>query len=131
MTRAIDISHQPRQKLGQFQGFTFIGKSSKELTTKSSTQLPLDDNNWFLDEARVQNLWKITQIHTSKNLIPELKDLGIELGAIVELVSKGYSGSVVVTRDCGTSQRHRKLIGLGGEIAHSIVVTLAESTKQR
>lgn len=124
MTRAINLAHQPRQNLGQFQEFTFIGKTSGNLPLKSAKQLHLNANNNFLSEAKIKNFWQITQIHTSKSLLQQLKALGIELGAVIELVTKSDRGSAVVS--C-----QGKLIGIGGEIAHNIVVTLAGSKTQQ
>lgn len=123
MTRAINLTCEPREKLRQFQEFVFIGQTTNDFATKSSKQLHLNLNNSFLSEVRVKKLWKITQINTSNNLIQELKSLGIQLGAVIELVSRSNRGSVVISRD-------GKLIGIGSAIAQSIVVTLAGATPQ-
>lgn len=120
MIRAINFCHQPIPKTKQFQEFTFIGKSASNSGSESLEQLHFSPNNHLLSEAELKNSWKITRIHTNKNLIQELKNLGIQPGAIVELLSHGDRGSVVVSCDC-------KLIGIGGEIARNIVVTLSGS----
>lgn len=114
MTRAIDLEHkQPKQKQ-QFKEFIFIGNISNKSVSNITKQLNLSPDSEAISQATVEDSLLITQVHTTKNISHQLKDLNIKPGAIIKLVSKTNNGSVVISLG-------NKLIGIGAEIAQRIV----------
>lgn len=116
MTRAINLKHQQSKKKKQFKEFVFIGNTFDNSVSNTTEQLNLSPNSELVSHASVEDSLLITQIDTAENISHQLKDLDIKPGAVVKLVSKTSTGSVIL----GLGNR---LIGIGAEIARQIVAT--------
>ncbi len=122
MTHAINRQHQASSKLKQLPKFIFIGNASTTSALDSTKELNLPANRNFLNQINVGNCVIINQIHVPRNLTRQLKHLRLELGTMVQLVSKTSNGSVVININ-------DELIGIGAEIAQKIIVTLVDDMK--
>ena len=120
MTRAIEIKHHSSKGNQHFKEFIFIGNSANKSEVDLSEQLNLSPDSSFLSQADVEQCCLITQVRTSKDINHQLKDLKIQQGAILKLISKTAHGSVIVSLN-------RQLVGIGAEIARQIIVKSAQS----
>ena len=114
MTHFINLEHKQPKHKQKFEEFIFIGNLSNKSVANATKQLNLSPNSELISQACVEDSLLITKVHTAKNICHQLKDLRIEPGVIVKLVSKTNNGSVVVSLG-------NKLIGIGAEIAGKIV----------
>ena len=118
MTITPDLKPPHFKSKKQFQEFVFIGNISDKSVASTTEQLNLSPNSGFISQATVEDSLLITQIYTPKNINHQLKSLNVKPGAIVKLVSKTNNGSVIISLG-------NKLIGIGAEIARTIVATSA------
>ncbi|MDJ0590912.1 MAG: FeoA family protein [Pleurocapsa sp. MO_226.B13] len=122
MTRAIDLQDRRSPKIKQFRELIFIGNCSTKSKIESLEQLHLTPNNNLLSQANLGDSLLIIQMHTARSITHQLKNLQIEPGVVVEVVSKSDRGSVIISLD-------RQLIGIGAEPARKIVVTSTNQTR--
>lgn len=111
---------QGRHKLRKFREFIFIGNSSSQVDFLP----PLEhtSNVEYLNTSKPGSFLSITQVHTSRQITRQLRNFKLKPGAIVQLLSKTSSGSVIISHS-------NRLIGIGATIAPKIIVTPTSSTR--
>ncbi len=119
MTHAIETKQRQLSGIKHFQQFIFINDSAVKYAPNSIKQLHLTPNSNFLSQTDVGSWLTINQLHLPQSIIRQLESLHFQPGERIHLVSKTIKASVMV-------ELKGKLIGIGSEIAHKIVVTLVD-----
>jgi Fe2+ transport system protein FeoA len=122
MTQVAGLKHQPLQKLKGFQEFIFVSDSGMNLTPELNSQLQLAPNTSFLGQTTIGDVITIQQIHASRNIIRQLRNLKFQPNQKAKLVSRTNNGSVVLNLN-------NTLIGIGKTIAQRVVVSIEDEAK--
>jgi Fe2+ transport system protein FeoA len=122
MTQVAGLKHQPLHKLNGFQEFIFVSDSGMNLTPELSSQLQLAPNTSFLDRATIGDVITIQQIHASRDITRQLRNLKFQPNKKAQLVSRTNNGSVVLNLN-------NTLVGIGKTIAQRVVVSIGNEAK--